>query len=491
MSDTTYIGRKMRSLKSAPQFDGFSRVVITVSEDLEYTAGNKTGRTLHLTCPWGTKQMAKDILADIRGFQYQPYTAEGAFLDPAAELGDTVTAGNIHSGIYTQKLKFGPLLTADVGAPEDEELDHEYPYTPKQDRAIKRSIRNLTTELRVQDGRITAEVSARENAVTDLRATLDIQADRISAEVTAREKDVKDLKASLNIQAGQISAEVTARESDVKDLRASLNIQADRISAEVTAREKDVKDLKASLDIQAEKISAEVTAREKDVKNLRATLDIQADNISAKVSKTGGSASSFGWELSNSSWIIKANGSNVLKATKSGLEVYGKITATSGKIGGFTINSNYLSYNSQKWGGTNTTGIYIGTKGIQLGKKFKVDNAGNLTAASGKFLGTVSAGKILYGTDSDGVGHGTLSGYALDENSISGNRLEYNTVSTDYTSSGINSSLGSADYAYGAVVGWNNLNVGESMFYLGGSLVYKTTKIIDGTAIKMLAWSGD
>lgn len=428
MSDTTYIGRKLRSLRSAPQFDGFSKVVITVSEDLEYSAGNNTGRTLRLTCPWGTKQMAKDILADIRGFQYQPYTAEGAFLDPAAELGDTVTAGNIHSGIYTQKLKFGPLLTADVGAPEDEELDHEYPYTPKQDRIITRSIRNLTTELRVQDGKITAEVTAREKAVTDLRASLNIQADRISAEVTAREKDVTDLKASLTIQAGQISAEVTAREKAVKDLRATLNIQAAQISAEVTARESDVASLSSS-------------------------IKLNAKNITAKVSKTGGNASSFGWELNDSSWVIKANGTDVLKATKNGLEVYGKILAASGKIGGFDIKSNFLCYNNQAWGGTNTTGIYIGVSGIQLGKNFKVDNAGNLYAYSGTFTGSVRAGNIQYGDD---VGY--LSGEGIAGGSIYGDRLVDGTITTTYTSSGINGSLGRADAAYNIVTGYTKFD---------------------------------
>lgn len=426
----------MRNIRTAPQFDGFSRVVITVSDELEYTAGNNTGRTLRLTCPWGTKQMAKDILADIRGFQYQPYTAEGAFLDPAAELGDTVTAGNIHSGIYTQKLKFGPLLAADVGAPEDEEIDHEYPYTPKQDRIVTRSIRNLTTELRVQDGRITAEVSARESAVKELRATLDIQAERISAEVTARQKAVKELRATLDIQAEQISAEVTARKSDVASLSSSIKLNA--------------------------------------------------TNITAKVSKTGGNAFSFGWELSDSSWIIKANGSNVLKATKSGLEVYGKITATSGKIGGFTINSNYLSYNSQKWGGTNTTGIYIGVSGIQLGKNFKVDNAGNLTATSGKFLGAVQAKNIQYDGD-----NGFFNGYGIEAGTVTTDEIAGNTLTTHNMTEGVNSSLGCGDWAYGALNGWNNVNIGENMFYLGGSLVYKTTKIIDGTAIQMLAWSGD
>ena len=350
MSDTTYIGRRMRRFDSSPQFDGFSKVVIIVSDTVEYSAGDDTGRTMRLNCPWGTTQMAQNILNSIRGYQYQPYTAEDAIIDPAAELGDGVTANNIYGGIFTQKIRFGSLLTATVAAPEDEEINHEYPYKSKPNKEITREARMLRAELKVESDRITAEVAERKSAVEELTAQ----------------------------------------------------------------------------------------------------LKIQAGLIEAKVSKTGGNASSFGWTLDESSWTIKSNGRDVLKATQSGLEIYGKITATSGKIGGFDIQSNYLSYNNQGWGGTNSTGIYIGSSGIQLGKNFKVDNSGNLTAASGTFSGSVYAGNIQYGGSA-----GYLSGGGISSGSISGNRLVGGTITTAYTSSGINSSLGYADFANGVFNDWN------------------------------------
>lgn len=355
MSDITYVGQKIRSFRSSPQFDGFSKVVITVSDEIEYSAGTELGRTLRLTCPWGTPQMAENILADIRGFPYQPYTADGAILDPSVELGDGITANNVYGGVYTQKIKFGPMLTATVSAPEDEELNHEYPYKSKPNKEITR--------------------------------------------------EAKMLRASLAVEAARISAEVEDRKSDVEKLTAQLQVQAGLIEA--------------------------------------------------KVSKTGGSASSFGWVLDDSSWAIKSNNTDVLKATKNGLEIYGKITATSGKIGGFDILSNYLSYNNQTWGGTNTTGIYIGTSGIQMGKNFKVDSAGNLTAASGTFSGNVYAGNIQYGGS-----YGTLSGSALTGRSVyggSGGAIAGSTLSTYNLSGGINTSLGRADWAYNALNGWTNI----------------------------------
>lgn len=336
MSNRTYLGRSMQRFTSAPQFDGFSKVIITVNDEIEYSAGTDTGRALRITNPWGTPQMAQDILNDIRGFQYQPYTAENALIDPAAELGDGVTANNVYSGLYTQKIRFGPLLTATVSAPEDEELNHEYPYKSKPNKEITREAKMLRAEMR-------------------------IQADRITLEVNERKTAVEQLTAQLQVQAGLIEA---------------------------------------------------------------------------KVSKTGGNASSFGWVLTDTDWTIKANSQDILKATKTGLEVYGKITATSGKIGGFDILSNYLSYNNQTWGGTNSTGIYLGPSGFQLGKNFKVDSAGNLTAASGTFTGSVNAGNIRYGGS-----YGTFNGGGISSGSIYGNRLVGGTITRTYTNSGINAAL--------------------------------------------------
>lgn len=354
MSDMTYVGRKIKSFQSSPQFDGYSRVVIVVSDEIEYSAGTELGRTLRLTNPWGTPEMAENILADIQGFQYQPYIADGALLDPAVELGDGITANNVYGGVYAQQIKFGPLLTATVAAPEDEEINHEYPYKSKPNKEITR---------------------------------------------------------------------------EAKLLRASLAIEANRITAEV-----------------AERKSAVAT--------LTAMLEVQAGQIAAKVSKTGGDASSFGWILDDSSWTIQGNSRDILKATKNGLEVYGKITATSGKIGGFDILPNYLSYNNQTWGGTNTTGIYLGPSGFQLGKNFKVDASGNLTAASGTFTGAVHAGNIQYGGSA-----GYFSGGGISGGSIYGNRLVGGTITTAYTSAGINASLGYADFSNGVFGGWNEATV--------------------------------
>lgn len=337
MADSTSVGKRLQSVETSPEFDGYSKVVIKAGtndngEDIVFVAGDDTGRTLEIENPWGTQANANDILARIKSFQYQPYVATAALLDPAAEIGDGVTVNGIYSGIYERRTTFSGLMTSDISAPYEEEIDHEYGYESSKDRKYSRQF--------------------------------------------------AEAKSQIALTASQILAEVSAREAGEEELRGAISIQATQIEA--------------------------------------------------KVSKSGGSGSSFGWTLDDSSWTITAGGNTVLKATSSGLEVSGKITATSGMIGGFDIGASAIYNNISVFGGSQSSGVYIGTDGIQLGQNFKVDRYGNLTAASGTFTGNVNAGNINYGGDA-----GYLDGYG-----ITGG-----TVGSYQVTGGINTSLGYADFS--------------------------------------------
>lgn len=155
----TSIGRQAKSLEISTQFNGYSRVTINVTDELYYTAGTDTGRELVIDCPWGTQTMANNLLSSLSGFQYQPYEAKQAILDPAAELGDGVTVNGVYGGLFRIQTKAGVLHAADISAPEDEEIDHEYKYTPSTTRKIERQISNVQSELSVQANQISAKVS--------------------------------------------------------------------------------------------------------------------------------------------------------------------------------------------------------------------------------------------------------------------------------------------------------------------------------------------
>lgn len=167
--------------------------------------------------------------------------------------------------------------------------------------------------------------------------------------------------------------------------------------------ERFTRSVRASLSITASQIAAEVEDRKTADNLLRATLNIHAQEIEARVTKEGGDDSSdFWWKLLPTRWDVGTRNKTVFSVKETGAYVDGEIRASSGEIGGFKITSNYLTYNNQTWGGTNSTGIYIGTSGIQCGANSYWRNDGYFKAVRGEF-GSLSV-------DSNGSTVGSYSG---------------------------------------------------------------------------------
>lgn len=390
MPDSVFIGRSAAGYTTAPAFASYTKVIINIDDD-NYVEAGVGDNALELSCPWATAQMAADILESIKGYSYQPYDTDWAKLDPAAELGDGVTINGVFSGIFTKETTFSTLMAARIAAPQDNAVDHEYPYKSQTDRKVTRQF---------------------------------------------------------------------------SEVRASLRVNADNIAAEVQARENGEEEM-------------------------RATLQLHASEIAARVTQTGGNSRSFGWSLTADGFILSSNGQQVFKATKNGVDITGKITATSGFIGnsssGFTISSSAI-YNalSSLYGSTN--GVYIGTDGIALGGgRFRVDSYGNLYATSGTFTGNVYANQIQVGGN---------AGY------IEGSQVGYSTISTantnGYLNGGVANGYYSGDVFSGAAIastcGAGSMQVtnGNSL-YLWGSSIHKASssfKTGGGSTIslKYLTW---
>ena len=353
MSGSINLGVRMRNLDVSPQFNTYSKVIIHIDDDTQVSAGNDSGRTLEVDNPLGTQAIANEMLKRLSGFQFQPYKAEGALLDPAAEIGDAVNTPSVYGGIYTRSRTFDRLMNADISAPCDEEINHEYEFESPSERKFKREMGDVRASLIIQSNMIQAEVVARENADNAMYSRITQTADAITAEVSR-----------ASAAEGNLSTRITAN--------------ANGLVAEVSRA-----------------TAAEGT--------LRSSLDIQASQIAAKVSASGGGGS-FSWVLNSNSHTWKSNNTEVMKISASGLWLKGQIEASSGKIGGFDIGSTALQYNGLNFGDTNKSrGAYIGQSGIQLGKSFQVDNSGNVLASSLKLKGSITF------LNADGTTAGTMS----------------------------------------------------------------------------------
>lgn len=183
MSDSIFIGRSAAGYTSTPELPKYTKVRINIDDETCYEAGSGDN-VLELECPWGTQQMANDILSSIGEFVYRPYDTEWAKLDPAAELGDGVTINGVFSGIYVNETNFSTLMAARISAPQENAVDHEYPYKSPTDRKTTRQFAETRASLRVNAASIQAEVTARTKGESEMRAALELHAQEIAARVT-------------------------------------------------------------------------------------------------------------------------------------------------------------------------------------------------------------------------------------------------------------------------------------------------------------------
>ena len=286
-------------LTESPAFPACTGVRFLLDDEQELFAGDETGYVYEISCPFATQAAADRLLTKMQGFVYRPFAAEAAILDPACELGDTLSipdgsGGSFLSGLFSSNLVFDSLCAASVSAPEDEELDHEYPYIPASERSFTRRLQNVQSE-----------------------------------------------------------------------------------------------------------------------------LTLQAQQIAAKVSRSGGDPSSFGWYLDADKFELRSDGSVVMLVNSSGLTVHGVIDATSGTIGGCTIEDGVLKIYNANIQNLNASKITAGTLNTNriadysLGST-KIDDG----AAVNRVIGSsaVSYGKTSFQSTLDQVGTNkanidTLYGY--------------------------------------------------------------------------------
>lgn len=163
--DRIYLQRSARNIEESPSYVPYSKVRIIVGEEedgtqLVYEAGDDSFRTLEITNPYGTQAIANAILNKVQGYSYKPYVAAGAILNPAAEVGDAVNVGDVYSFIASIDTTFSPIMSATISAPEDSNIDHEYPYVTKENKEVARRINGVRTSFIAELGRITTEIAA-------------------------------------------------------------------------------------------------------------------------------------------------------------------------------------------------------------------------------------------------------------------------------------------------------------------------------------------
>lgn len=128
MNNKHYVGRRAKSITIGKKLPPVSGVVLSGDNDAVFVAGDESGYVVETFVPNATQQMANDLLNKMRGFEYQGYTAQNAFIPPDVELGDGITVKGVYGVLASREYSFTPKMTETISAPYESEDEHEYGY---------------------------------------------------------------------------------------------------------------------------------------------------------------------------------------------------------------------------------------------------------------------------------------------------------------------------------------------------------------------------
>lgn len=174
MSEKFYVGRDLVDFADNGQRRPISRVTLMLDDETCYTAGDDTGAELIANCVFATQAMANNMLATLKGYVHKAFNAEAANIDPAAELGDGVTAMGIYS-VFSEISDDG-YGYPNIQASGERILEEEYNNGSPLQISINRKVAKAKAELRVDIDSITARVEGEgglADQFTELKVTLD------------------------------------------------------------------------------------------------------------------------------------------------------------------------------------------------------------------------------------------------------------------------------------------------------------------------------
>lgn len=159
------------------------KVTLYPDSNTQYSAGD-TGYEIQADCIYATQEICNYVRGVLNGVTYLPYSAGTAFFDPALELGDSVKPNWNASILASAAFTVGVSMSADIEAPIETEVNHEYPYQARtrEERMNARSF----SEIRKSTEQIALEVSGKIDG-DEAQALVDINLNGLTLSYTAAE----------------------------------------------------------------------------------------------------------------------------------------------------------------------------------------------------------------------------------------------------------------------------------------------------------------
>lgn len=405
MSDKVFLGQMMAQLDTSPPLAAVSKVVVMVDADNAYIAGNDTGRTVEVTCPYGTQSMANNILAALQNYTYTPAQAQDALLDPAAELGDGLTMGGVYTVLAQIDTMWDAMMASDAGAPGQTEQESEYSYQSPLVGELRYQIAETRSLISKTSEEILLQVS---DDIQELSSSIDIQLDSITSTVQGQGGQISTLQQT----ATSLQSQITSINGDVS----SLEQTATSLQSQITSANGDI----STLQQYSNQLSSIITNVSGDV----STLEQKVDSITLSVSNA----------YSSSTIELLVNGISVASER---IRFTGTVVFEDDLADGYTTVS----------GDCITTGE-VSARYIRLGGQMDVYESLSSSADVGGYIGYMT-GMTAAGSSTSGIAICSYDESALVICTNAGVRMGYDGVSTVVCTSTQVSIRGDAVYING------------------------------------------
>lgn len=141
------IGKKVRNLEICDNIQPITGVEIESPDGTIAFYGSRNGYVLRSECEFASTEIAYSCFSKIEGYVYRPFKADSARVDPICDVGDFVIIDNVTYPIITMNWNISPKIAADISAPFEEEIDHEYRIMSGSAKALRKSLQYTNAQI--------------------------------------------------------------------------------------------------------------------------------------------------------------------------------------------------------------------------------------------------------------------------------------------------------------------------------------------------------
>lgn len=314
------VGLDLFSIRDNGKSKPVSRVTLLADDENAYTAGDDTGMELVADCAYATQEMVNALLSAFKGFVYQAFEADGANLDPAAELGDGITAGGLYS--ILGELNENGSGYPDIAAPGKEELEDEYPSQGPVTQQFNRKLAQTRSLISKTAEEIRLEVAGVEDEISYIQ--LDLES--ITSRVQDAEGNISTLEQTATSLRSEISGKLDGDEAQslidqtLESIELSVSSSGGSTTFRLTADGVLLSTKTLDLTVDAVNISGTLTAGA--LRGGTVSLLTSAERVAGGIDITGASTSTYAIELySNGALRLEAYGGAAYLGSDDGASV--------------------------------------------------------------------------------------------------------------------------------------------------------------------------